>query len=401
MIRKVSFSNFYSFNQKQEISFLAKKKTSYAYAKTTSNNYITKVGAFIGGNASGKTNIMRLFSFLSYFVCLSSKKDGSVPENDIAFKTFFDNKRPSEFYLECENKQNIFYYYLTIKNNIVLREELYFKKKKVRARKKNIFIRAKNDIRSFNKTLFRNFPIKFIKNIRLDVSLIAFLKSHYNIEIINEIYTYFANFKTNINESGQILHYFPPEQFKTLGMYLSDTNLKNEVEELLSNFDLGLSGFRIEKSEAIVPISGKHEITLSVFGKHQTANGNKELKFTYESSGTKSLFFTLGNILTALRNDSVIIIDEFEFGLHPEALNQLLYYFIDKNKNHRAQILFSSNCHDFMRRLDMHQIYLVEKNDVGESRVFRLNEVEGVRSDENFLNKYRSGAYGGFPKIRI
>ena len=49
----------------------------------------------------------------------------------------------------------------------------------------------------------------------------------------------------------------------------------------------------------------------------------------------------------------------------------------------------------------MHQIYLTEKNEFGESRIYRLNEVEGIRSDENFVNKYKSGAYGAYPNIRI
>ncbi len=54
-----------------------------------------------------------------------------------------------------------------------------------------------------------------------------------------------------------------------------------------------------------------------------------------------------------------------------------------------------------MNKLDMHQIYLTEKNNDGESIVKRLNKIDGVRSDDNFLNKYLAGKYGAFPNIKI
>ncbi|EKE21482.1 MAG: hypothetical protein ACD_7C00218G0002, partial [uncultured bacterium] len=33
--------------------------------------------------------------------------------------------------------------------------------------------------------------------------------------------------------------------------------------------------------------------------------------------------------------------------------------------------------------------------------ILRLNKVEGIRPDENFLSKYMTGVYGAFPKIRV
>ena len=93
MIRKVKFSNFYSFNKEQEIDFLAKKKKTYDYYQSQTGDRVTKSAGFIGGNASGKTNVMRLFSFFRYFACESSK-DESAGALAIAYKTFFNNKNP-------------------------------------------------------------------------------------------------------------------------------------------------------------------------------------------------------------------------------------------------------------------------------------------------------------------
>ena len=103
----------------------------------------------------------------------------------------------------------------------------------------------------------------------------------------------------------------------------------------------------------------------------------------------------------ALKNNNFVVIDEIEAGLHPEALNKLISYFIEKNSKTTAQLIFSSHSLGFMNKFDMHQLYLANKDENNKSLVYRLNQVENIRSDENFLNKYMSGAYGGFPKIRI
>lgn len=388
MIRKIHFSNFYSFEEKQEISFLAKKKNSYSYESTTSKDYVTKIATFIGANASGKTNIMRFFSFISYFVCMSSKNE-SAPQNDIAFKTFYNNNKPSSFYIEYEDENKIYFYNLVIKNNTILKEEFSLKQKIKNAKKQKLFLRKYDHLDYLNGKFFQDFPKKFIKNIRPDVSLIAFLKSHYNVEIINNIFSYFFKFQTNINEHGEINNYV--HQIKTLKLYLSDTILKKNMETFIKSFDLGLEGFIIKKDKN----------TIFVTGIHSAKENNNKLAFKYESRGTQSLFFTLANIFTAIKNNTIVVIDEIESGLHPEALNKLISYLIDENKNNRAQIIFSSHSLTFINKLDMHQIFLTEKNTNGQSNVYRLNEVEGIRSDENFLTKYMSGAYGGFPNIRI
>ena len=93
--------------------------------------------------------------------------------------------------------------------------------------------------------------------------------------------------------------------------------------------------------------------------------------------------------------------DEIESGFHPEALNKIINYFIDQNKDGMAQLIFSSHSLGFMNKLDMHQIYLVQKDKYGESLAYRLNQAENIRSDENFLAKYMTGIYGAFPKIRV
>lgn len=392
MIRKVKFSNFYSFNKEQEIDFLAKKKKTYDYYQSKVGDQVTKIAGFVGGNASGKTNVMRLFSFFRYFACESSK-DESAGALDVAYKTFFNNKKSSSFYIEFKIDNFVFFYDFTIQENSIHKETLQIRKEEKGAKKIEIFSRNLNNVAKLHNGYFKKFPLEFLKKIRADVSLVAFLKAHYDIEIINKVFDYFEGFKTNINEKGEINNVL--HQIHSLELYLKDSELKKKMENFIHNFDIGLNNFIIKKE------TKDQEFTISVKGVHATKEENNTLDFSYESRGTRSLFFALANILSGLKNNNVIIIDEIESGFHPEALNKIIGYFIDENENERAQIIFSSHSLGFMNKLDMHQMYLVEKNDNSESLAYRLNRVKGIRSDDNFLSKYMTGAYGAFPKIRV
>jgi len=393
MIRKIKFNNFYSFKGNQEINFLADKKKDYSYFQTNDNKQITKIASFIGANASGKTNISRLFSFLGDFICTSKKKK-HIEKPYLAYKTFFFNKKETKFYIEFEIKDYIYRYNLVIKDNIIQKESIDRTKKEKRARKQLFFLRELNEIKETNKEHFDNLPKGFSKNIKSDISLIAFLKANYNIEVVNEIFDYFFKFNTNINEIGEKEN--NAYQFNLLNICLKDKKLKKQVDHFIKNFDLGLEGTEMVKENL-----GGGKMKISAHGIHKLQEKNIKLGLRYESEGTRSLIFTLVRILSALKNESVVIIDEIETALHPEALRKLIQFFIDENKDKRSQLIFTSQSLSFLDKLDMHQIYLIEKDSNCDSKVFRLNTIEGIRSDENFLAKYMSGKYGAFPKIKV
>jgi len=377
----------------QELSFTANKKKTYSYYNSKFGDQITKIAGFVGKNASGKTNIMRLFGFIHEFICISSRQENQNSDSNYFFKTFFNNKLKSDFSIEFEKDNKIVCYAVSIKNNVVISESLYLKEFKNNSRKKRVFKRIEGNKISLNKKYFKGFKNNFLENIRFDVSLVAFLKTHYNIEVINFVFDYFLNLKGNFTEQGSInsVHH----QIAALNIYLDNPGLKKKMEKFVSRFDLGLSGFDIIK------IKNDNKFSISVTGLHAVEEENNKLSFSYESRGTQSLFFILANIFYALEKGGVVVIDEIESGFHPEALAKLISYFIDESEKLNVQLIFSSNFLDFMNKLDMHQVYLVNKDEKGSSFSYRLNQIKNIRSDENFYSKYMSGAYGAFPKIRV
>ena len=181
---------------------------------------------------------------------------------------------------------------------------------------------------------------------------------------------------------------------KALNFYTENENLKKEAEKLLGRFDIGFSELQIEEKEF------KDGPVLQPYAVHEVHGTKYLLNLAYESSGTKQMLVLLKNILTALKHGGNVVIDEFDVNLHPEMTRELLDLFIQSETNpHNAQILFSTHTHTTLNELDKYQIILVGKNKNSVSEAWRLDEMPGVRSDDNYFGKYLAGAYGGVPNL--
>ncbi len=96
----------------------------------------------------------------------------------------------------------------------------------------------------------------------------------------------------------------------------------------------------------------------------------------------------------------VAVLDEIDVSLHPEMVVALFNLFSQPETNPKnAQMLFSTHSHLILSKLDKYQIILVEKNQNGVSESWRLDEMSGVRADDNYYSKYIAGAYGAVPRI--
>ena len=105
-------------------------------------------------------------------------------------------------------------------------------------------------------------------------------------------------------------------------------------------------------------------------------------------------------IILAISNGDIIFCDEIENGIHPFIIEKLISLFADKtiNKNN-AQIIFSTHQPYLLSELTKTQIFFTEKEDL-QTEIYRLDDVEGVRNDDNFYTKYLNGVYGGVPEVR-
>lgn len=404
MIHSFSCKNFYSFGDETKVSFVVNEKApnDFGYFKSASGTRLSKVEAVIGSNASGKTNLLKVIPFLKWLI------GGSInlkPTDPIPLQPFmFDgkNEKQTDLSVEFEIDGDIYIYEVSLKISKILTEELKVKNKtKEKVTTKRIFYREWNESASqynFDDKSF-GLPKGFESSLRTNASVVgtAFLL---NNKISQKVMNFWNNVETNVDEAGWIGDRLFPNTYQqlieTLIFFSDNELLKKEAEKLLSRFDIGLNELEIktQKKEKVVT-------SLEARAAH-FLNGEKQyLDFKYESSGTKQLFILLHAMLQALSKGGTVVLDELDVNLHPEMVLALIDLFIQTETNPKnAQILFSTHSHLLLSKLDKYQIILVEKNEKGSSESWRLDEMSGIRADENYYSKYLAGAYGAIPKFK-
>ena len=101
-----------------------------------------------------------------------------------------------------------------------------------------------------------------------------------------------------------------------------------------------------------------------------------------------------------LKTGGTLIVDEIEKNIHMDLVNRIINKFMNKEDNPKnAKLIFSTHNPEFLDRFHKSQIYIVEKDNKLETQVYRLSDYKGIRSDENHVQKYLNGAYGGKPRI--
>jgi hypothetical protein len=299
-------------------------------------------------------------------------------------------------------KGTIYTYSFVLTQSQIISEELkqtaWAKEKKS---SKTLFSRTwdeeskKYSIESDNFELPKGMTEKFYRSNASIVSA-ATLFEH---EKSNEIVSFWNSMESNVEEQGWLgSHMFinrNMQMLKVLNFFKENESLKKEAEKLLSKFDLGLNSFNITKEAAK---DGTFNFTANVG--HSFSGKTELIPIQYESAGTQQLFMLLSNILQTLSVGGMVVLDEFDVNLHPDMVMALFDLFINPETNqNNAQILFSTHSHQILNRLDKYQIILVEKNDDGISESWRLDEMSGIRADDNYYSKYIAGAYGAVPKL--
>ena len=193
--------------------------------------------------------------------------------------------------------------------------------------------------------------------------------------------------ETNVHMHNRWIPY-EYRAYQALRYYAKHKDARERAENILKRYDLGID--KIGRQGEII-----HGIGEDAF----------KVEVDEESSGTQQLLYTLRMIDSVLAKGSVAIIDEFDAYLHPLMLNNLVERFLKQKQSTKscAQMLFSTHNHEVLKLLHRQQITLAEKgsnkHNKNASTFVRLDKHKTARSDDNFHNKYLSGAYGAIPKI--
>lgn len=410
MIKSFRLKNFCSFADSNTVSFEVGKSAprDNRFVDLPDGTRVTKILGAFGPNASGKTRLLMGLAFLRWFVTSSFKKikaNARIPFDPFLFG---DNESQTEFEIEFDIDSVEYKYRVALTNMRVFFEEL--KGKKVGGYYRNLIKRIyvedkeKYDIRIGSINLDR----KSIKPLlRKNASILSSSQQLENTGL-EHICRFFYNMRCNVDIVGR-MKWHAEEMASVIRRCIADAKVKEKIEETLKAVDLGLCGLRLKKTKVDEDIKNKFpdvfkdedDEIVSVLGVHEVSGNEYELEFDYESDGTKELFKLLGLIVPVLENGGVAVIDELDLCLHPHMVEHIYDLFRSPTRNPRhAQLIFTTHAVDVMKLMDKSQILLVEKDkDTLRSAIWRLDEMKGVRTDDNWTAKYLSGSYGAIPDI--
>jgi uncharacterized protein len=399
MISSIKISNFYSIGATQELSFeiLPKDRLNDSAVAVGSTN-INLVNCFVGSNASGKTTVLKAFCFLIWLITdsySSMKPDSPIPVR----RHSLHPNAPIRMELVFFNDNSWFQYKVELDRHQVIREFLGQKIKGKRG-----YTKIFDYVRSEGDWVFTSGPDMHVNEADLDRfkkrKKVSVLSSLIQTGYLGELL--FAKIcDTNVTSIG----HFTEDSFATF-FSLSDSlyankSLQKESLSRLSDIDMGIAEFEFSEHLGTQKNETQDKIYL-LNCVHESVSKKFTLPLIEESNGTQRSLAYLSKIIPILKTGGTVIYDEIESGLHPYVVKKMISLFENKETNPKnAQLIFSTHQHVLLEDRTKTQIFITEKENKNlETEVFRLDDIEGVRNDENYFRKYLSGTYGGTPDIR-
>lgn len=377
MLKNVCFNSFKSFVDSTTIS-LEKSKLKILENTNTSKNLL-KGCAFYGSNASGKTSAINAISLLLNLLFINSKINIGP-----SVSLFSPNNEASFEYTFQIDGNEIKYNFTFNKDNKIISENLYLNAAICLSRSEN---HAESNI-----TENKHYEKDDIDEQTLFLRNIYFNTKFVNYPQLAKWFTFLSN-SIYINPSRNDSKTIGFNNLNNQNINLPDYLEKNGEEEINKfliefNFPYTITYKKTNKGDLQSLLS--FPLRLSFKRKNLAP-----IPFFMESYGNQVLLNILPAILTSIKKQSMLIIDEFSSGLHNKLEELLVKYFFKNTID--GQLFFVSHSTNLLKTslLRPDQIYSVDFNDNG-SFLKKFSE-ENPRESQNLEKMYLSGVFGGIP----
>ena len=400
MFLNFKISNYRSIGTELAINFSILDSQKLGAFAEIKDRAINNIGCLVGPNASGKSNILK--GIVHFLRCTHLSYSSPLYRYAGGFPSHFCCKdAPMVFSTEFIDNEVQYKYEIAILNGIVQKETLD-KRNETTKRYSSIFKREIGSV-LFNKMIKMN--NQDINRLGNDMSLLSLLME-LNYFDKNE-FSLIKEFHSNVHPEFLYMNQYPEGKLHIISQTLqNDKILLGELIDELKAIDTGISSLEIKHTKRKFrnidsgEINNEREFS-TILTNHKVSNKDYLLSMLEESSGTMHYIDTFIHLYKVLQNGGLFIADELEQSLHPDLTARIINRFMDKDKNpNNAQLLFTTHNPWFLQDLTKTQIYIIEKNNKAETEVTRLDEIAGVRNDENYFMKYIAGEYDGRPKIK-
>lgn len=442
MLIKVSVENFRSFDKHEEVSMVSSSKmqTNKNHKIKIKQVNLLKNAVVYGANASGKSNLVRVFDFIKVSVA-----DG-IPvnaANDFCKSREENKSRESVFELQFTVGDKFYAYgFSVILNQRKITEEWLFELLQDGS-SRNLFIRENGQMPKLGdgispstseKNRFLIYAEDFVghdaqlfltemnrgKKYEEDSKLLFFKQVFgwlmNNIIVLNPNtgITNFENYSEQSLESiNQLIQTFDTgiSEVKTRKISMDElskmiphevlseiiTSLKKQMQ-LTSTPQIQMS-WRTAESFFNIKIMGNEEPEIStLILKH--GKSFFDFDFADESDGTKRLFDLIDMLLTQ-REDTIYVVDELERSLHPKLTEHFLKLFMEAHDGVRMQLIFTTHEDTIMDQelFRRDEIWFVERDSSNDSTIYSLDRFK-ERYDKKLSKAYLEGRYGAIPVFK-
>lgn len=429
MLINFRFANCRSFYDETNLSMQATADSTLSEINTFTvnekvmdkgDNELLKSAVIFGGNASGKSNIMKAFTYMVNVVRLSSAQIPIVAGNEqFAFQADA-NQKPSLFEVEFIQNGVYYKYGFELAGGAVCHEWLYKREERL----VKVFERINGKIE------IMGLPDQVINLIKIPAAtLFVSIGNHFNLPInryLNDVIVWFSNNLIVFENMANSLDIYTMEN----GKY------KEQALDILKRADIGISDFEVVKDKIatvetqndILSLNTQMQINpaliagqikaenesvyhidvetdFDVYGENNEVVGKKPVMLFKEngfnSEGTVRLFCYLGWILAALDQGRTIFIDEIDAKLHFLVADYIIGLFnsIEHNPKNAQLICTAHNVMLMDEGLRRDQIYFTSKDRFGKSSLVSLSDYNGVRKNDLFSKRYLAGFYASLPDL--
>ena len=402
MIFKIEIENFYSIHARQVLDLRAPANAPddtrrLAPCWQGSNERAPKVVAVFGANGSGKSNLLRALSFVSWFVSSSFTLPANAripyrPFNDDAsfqeptcLKLWLSGNELFDATKTVDGAKCQYIYELIIDNGVnqnVLRESIFYWPNS--SGRKTRFIERLGDgtVKAGKVFGLSGYGTALEKILRPNASVISTL-AQLNHPLASGIAVASSTTTSNILIDKMEI---PDEMI--LEQYIARPELTEELNREVGRIDVGVQDLKVLKR------GGGPQLEFFHGG---LAVG---MPFFMESHGTQQFLKLFPLISDSLETGGIAIIDELDAAIHPMILPEIIGWYHDPIRNsHNAQLWMSCHNVSLLEELSKDEVVFCEKNGQGRTEIYCLNDVKAVRRDDNYYKKYLGGLYGAVPRI--
>lgn len=384
MLKKITISNFQSIGDKIEVSFDAD----------------TPIYIMLGANGSGKTAVLKAICFIFWFMNTNNRDDTDplpvLPHMGLSTSI-------TEFELEYSENYSDYKYVAKFEDQTLLAEGMWSRVGKGK------YVRTFDISHGIDNTSIKKFSPALKESLNKNdlkrysslknISFFAFLKSAGYFEILNITSHTINNLHNNISQLGR--RHQPDGvrlHFALHNLLDREKDLQNFLITFLQELDYSITGFTFEDETVLSNETPKKVTTTNL--KYKLDETEISLPLLFESEGTCSVISILIAMYDLEQNGGLFVWDELESSMHPLAAKKIISKLNQYSQSGRCQVLFTTHMNELLDEFDKKNIFLVEKSENLQTDVYALNDVKGVRKDENFADKYIGGIYGGTPNIK-